>query len=102
MGVQLEDVTVTAVLEGKAKEAGWKTGDVVLSVDGAVVKTRNEIVQKLQAGGPRKVVSLKRGEETVESVLDYTDDPDEARRAERRAKREARRPGRQGRQREGE
>ena len=88
MGVQLEDVVVSEVIgDGKAAEAGWQAGDKILAIDGVDVGTRAEVVRELQSGGPRKVFALERSGEKVESVLDYSADPDEARRAERRARR---------------
>jgi hypothetical protein len=87
MGVQLEDTTVTAVnAGGMAETAGWKEGDVVLSIDGVDVATRRDISTEINKGGPRKVVKLKRGAETIESVLDYSGTPSEEARAKAAAK----------------
>jgi hypothetical protein len=89
MGVQLEDVVVSEVIgNGKAAEAGWQAGDKILAIDGVDVSTRGEVVRALQSGGPRKVFALERAGEKIESVLDYSEDPDEARRAERRSRRD--------------
>jgi hypothetical protein len=89
MGVQLEGVTVSVVSRGgKAASAGWRNGDRILAIDGVEVSSRDEVSEQLQMGGPRKRVVLARGDGRVESVLDYSDDPDEPERAARRAARE--------------
>jgi hypothetical protein len=78
---------VTAVTaKGVADAAGWKEGDVVVSIDGVAVKGRREISSELQKGGSKKVVLIQRGEQQVETTLDYTDDLGEARRVEAAAK----------------
>jgi S1-C subfamily serine protease len=103
MGVELDAPTITAVSDGgKAQAAGWQAGDVIVAIDGVAVSSQSEIRRELQAGGPKKTVTLKRGEETLESVLDYSDDPDEARRAERAASRRAAVEARAERRREGD
>jgi hypothetical protein len=108
MGVQLDGNRVARVTPGmRAAEAGWKVDDVILSIDGVATTSRGKVVRELQQGGASKRFVLRRGEEEVESVLDYTDDPDEPRREEaaegrrrrreeRAREREARRRGRGG------
>jgi hypothetical protein len=72
LGVFLEQTTVTGLDEqGKAKQAGWREGDVVSKVDGVSVATRQELVDALQAGPGRKVFVLKRGEQELETVIDW-------------------------------
>ncbi|HTF87695.1 MAG TPA: M20/M25/M40 family metallo-hydrolase [Planctomycetota bacterium] len=91
MGVNLNGAKLGTVNKGgKAEAAGWKVGDIVQSIDGVAVTKQSEVTNELQKGGPRKVFVLLRGTETIETVLDYSDDPEEAARAERRAMREAR------------
>ncbi len=81
MGVQLEGAEVTQVMEGsKAEAAGWQEGDVILAIDGVDVDGQRAIVSELQKGGPQKKVKLKRGEATLDTVLDYTGEPSEAKR----------------------
>lgn len=75
--------------EGMAKKAGWKAGDVVLSVDGARVERSRDLVAALQEGGSRKVVVIQRGEEKIETILDYTGEPDEEERIRRAARKSA-------------
>ncbi len=88
MGVDLEGTRLTAVLaSGPAKRAGWQVGDEIVSIDGTQVATRAQIVERLQQGGPHKRFVLRRGADTIESSLDYGDDPDEKRRGERAARR---------------
>ena len=88
MGVDLDGVRLRSVLaEGKAKAAGWQVDDVIESIDGTPVTTREDIVDLLQKGGPTKLVVLKRGDGRLETTLDYSSDKAEARRAERKAQR---------------
>ena len=90
MGVYLSGTEITGVSpDSRADRAGWKKGDVVQSIDGEAVEGRRELTRQLQRGGPLKTVVLKRGEELVETTLDYTDDPEEARRQARRERLEA-------------
>jgi hypothetical protein len=90
LGVQLEGVVVSSVTEeGRAVAAGWKAGDRILQIDGESVKTESDITDRVQLGGARKTFRLARGEETIESVLDWSDEKAEkerSARAERRAK----------------
>ena len=90
MGVLLEDNKVTRVMQGRARDAGWEVGDVIVSINGTAVETRRDVVRELQRGGSRKQVRLQRGEELIESELDYSDDPEEPRRARLRERRAAR------------
>ena len=73
LGVYLDGTRVTDVREGKAREGGWLAGDVVLEVDGVEVATREQLVDRLRAGDARKTFVLRRGEERVESVLDWSE-----------------------------
>ena len=67
MGVFLDEVAVTNVVaDGVAAKAGLKVGDVFLKVDGKDVGSRADLVRAIQAGGPKKVVGVKRGDEEVE------------------------------------
>lgn len=87
MGVFLDDTEVTSVMGGGlAEQAGWQEGDVILSIDGVEIAERGDINDVLQAGGPKKVVRLQRGETVVESVLDYTGTPSQLARDEEAAK----------------
>ncbi len=89
MGVQLEGARITSVMEqGKAGDAGAKEGDLIVAIDGVEVGSQPEVITELQRGGPKKVLRLKRGEETVEVTLDYTGAAGEDKRAARAAKKE--------------
>ena len=88
MGVRLDGNVVQSVLRGRASEAGWEQGDRIVSVDGEAVDGTRAIVAALQRGGAQKTVVLERGSETLETTLDYSDDPDEEERVRRAAERE--------------
>lgn len=79
---------------GRATDAGWQKGDKILSVDGEVVENRRQLVRALKAGDPRKVFVILRGEEEIETVLDWSDDPDEPRRQKHALEREEARAAR--------
>lgn len=70
-----------------AAEAGWKRGDVVVSIDGAEVGERDELRSTLQSGGPTKTVVIQRGGKPVTTTLDWSgaqgEDEREARRRAR-------------------
>lgn len=85
-GTELERV----VDGGRAAEAGWKTGDRILTIDGVAITARDEVVAELQKGGPKKVVVLEREGEQVETTLDYSGDPLEVERKAWRERAEAR------------
>jgi len=90
-GVDLDGLTVQKLeKDGKAKKAGWRVGDTVVEVDGKEVKSRWGLYRAVMAGEPRKKVKLKRGKRTVDTVLDFSDDPAEKEKAARRAEREKR------------
>lgn len=89
LGVKIQDVTpdmaealginadlgamVTDVPEGPAREAGMKTGDVIISFNGGEVKDTRELVRRVAeapSGEPAKVTVLRDGKEkTIEVTL---------------------------------
>lgn len=84
MGVFLEGLTVRRVVEGsRAARAGWRAGDVIVAIDGEALASPQDLQRLLQGGPSRKKFRLRRGEEQVETELDWSDDPDEPRRLER-------------------
>lgn len=90
MGVFLSGTEVTGVSpDSRASAAGWQSGDVILSIDGVEVSSRRDLTRQLQEGGPQKRVVLQRAGAELETVLDYSDDPEEARRQARLARLEA-------------
>jgi len=64
-------------------------GDKILTVDGIAVASKDEVVEKLQQGGAKKTFRLQRGSETIDSAIDYSDEPGEKERGERAARRVA-------------
>jgi hypothetical protein len=95
MGVYLDGLSVRRVLDDTpAARAGWEAGDEIVAVHGEEIDSRRELSPALQRGGSEVAVKLKRGDEFVETVLDYSDDPEEEARArwrERKAERDAKR-----------
>ena len=90
IGVQLDATKIVEVMDGgRAKEAGLLAGDVLLSIDGVELKNQNNVSSALRGGGSKKVVQLKRGEETLSFTFDWSNDPEEPRRLEQIAEREA-------------
>jgi hypothetical protein len=90
MGVSLEGTRISRVSgRGKAKEAGWQDGDVILTIDGTEAKDREQITQLVRSGGAKKAFRLQRGEEVVESTIDWGDENSEKERGERALRREA-------------
>ncbi len=66
---------------GMAAAAGWQEGDLIVSINGVAVDSRSSIVEQLGMAGAAKTFVLKRAEEEVESVLDWSEDPEEAERS---------------------
>lgn len=90
MNVDLDGLVVTEVEpKGMAAKAGWKKGDEILKVDGKPVAKMMELFMALQKGDAKKKVELRRDGKVIETVLDYSDLPEEKERAERRKAREA-------------
>jgi hypothetical protein len=72
LGVQLDDLTVSEVMEESvAQKGGMREGDLILKVDGATVADRMELTRALQAGGPKKVVTILRDGKPVELNLNW-------------------------------
>jgi hypothetical protein len=72
LGVQLEEMTVSEVIEeGVGQKGGMKEGDVILKVDGTKVGDFMELMQALREGGPKKVVTVLRNGKEVELKLDW-------------------------------
>jgi hypothetical protein len=75
LGAYLDGTTVSRLIDGKALAAGWRPGDVVLSVDGAPVTTREELIEAVRTGPARQAFRLRRGEEELEAVIDWSAPP---------------------------
>jgi membrane-associated protease RseP (regulator of RpoE activity) len=72
LGVQLDEMTVSEVIdEGVAQKGGMKEGDVILKIDGTKIGDATELRQTLQAGGPKKVITVLRNGKEVELKLDW-------------------------------
>ena len=54
-----------------AEKAGWRRGDVILSVDAKPVGTATELATANQQGDRAKVYVLRRGEQVFESQIEF-------------------------------
>ena len=57
--------------DSAAQKGGMKEGDDVLKIDGAKVADRQELNRALQAGGPKKVVTVRRDGKEVDLNLSW-------------------------------
>ncbi|MFN0243834.1 MAG: M20/M25/M40 family metallo-hydrolase [Planctomycetota bacterium] len=89
LGVLFDGARVRRVMRGKAEAAGWREGDVVVSLDGVPVTGEGVIVRRLQEGGSVKAFRLRRDGLDFDTTIDYSDDPAESERAARAARRAA-------------
>ncbi|MHB1557821.1 MAG: M28 family metallopeptidase, partial [Isosphaeraceae bacterium] len=72
LGVQFDEMSVIEVEDdGVGHRGGMKEGDMILKVDGNPVGDRFEMATRLQAGGPKKVVTVYRDEKTIDLKLDW-------------------------------
>jgi len=72
LGVQLDELTVSEVLDDSvAQRGGLKAGDVIVKVDGTKLADRMELMRALREGGPKKVVTILRDGKEVELKLDW-------------------------------
>ena len=58
-GLKVESLTA----DGQAAKLGLKTGDLIVKVGTTVIATRQDLMQAIRAGDPKKQVTVKRGEE---------------------------------------
>jgi hypothetical protein len=78
LGVQLDEMTVVEVLDDSAAaRAGMKDGDKILKVDDKKVADPEELSSALRAGGPKKVVTVRRDGKEVELKVDWEPVPAE-------------------------
>jgi hypothetical protein len=72
MGVLLDENSITEVVDDSlASKANWKSGDIIIAIDGVTVTSRQEIVTELQKGDAKKVITIQRGEAKIESTLEW-------------------------------
>jgi carboxypeptidase Q len=72
LGVQLEELTVSEVLDDSvAQKGGIKEGDVIVKVDGTKVADRMDLNRVIREGGPKKVVTILRNGKEIELKLDW-------------------------------
>jgi S1-C subfamily serine protease len=85
LGASVSDGRVRSLrTESVAGKAGLKTGDVIVAVDGKSVDGRRELGRALQEGGPIKTLTVERDGARIDLKLDWSKDPDEAKRSARR------------------
>jgi hypothetical protein len=91
LGVALDGMVVESLEgdESKAKAAGWKPGDKILSIDGKAIEGMGGLFRALQQGGPKKTIRLQRGRKTIATTVDWTDLGAEGERERRQAERKA-------------
>jgi hypothetical protein len=78
LGAQLDEMTVIEVVDDSpARRAGIKDGDEILKVDDTKVADREELSRALRAGGPKKVVTVRRDGKEVELKVDWEPAPAE-------------------------
>ncbi len=72
LGVQLDEMTVVEVeADSAGQKGGMKEGDEIVKIDGTKVADRMELGRALRAGGPKKVVTVRRGGKEVELNLSW-------------------------------
>ncbi len=72
LGVQLDEMTVVEVeADSAGQKGGMKEGDEILKIDATKVADRMELGRALRAGGPKKVVTVRRGGKEVELNLSW-------------------------------
>jgi hypothetical protein len=89
LGASFDGARVRRVMKGKAQDAGWEVGDVVVSIDGTPVSGDARIGSALQEGGATKTFRLRRENAEFETTIDWNDESAEADRAERAQRRAA-------------
>ncbi len=72
LGVQLEELTVSEVLDDSVgQKGGIKEGDVIVKVNGTKVADRMALNGAIREGGPKKVLTVLRGGKEVELKLEW-------------------------------
>jgi hypothetical protein len=76
MGVQLEELKIVEVMEGGvAEKAGVKVGDVIVSIDGIKIESRQGLFEALGVGEPKKKVKVLRDGQEVEVTFEFPASP---------------------------
>lgn len=72
LGIQLDELSIVEVIaDGVGARAGLKAGDEIVKVDGKPVGDREAFVELIQAGEPRKTLTLKREGKDVELTVEF-------------------------------
>lgn len=91
LGVELDGLEVVGLApEALAGSAGIRVGDRLVAVDGVELDSARDLGEALQRGGALEILTVARGEDELELVVDWSADPNEARRAALRAERRER------------
>jgi membrane-associated protease RseP (regulator of RpoE activity) len=76
VGVQLDELTIVEVLDDSvAAQAGLKSGDVIVKLDGKPLDSRDAFVEALQAGKPVKKIVVRRDGQEIEKSLTFPSRP---------------------------
>jgi hypothetical protein len=76
IGVQLDELTVTEVLDDTVgAKVGLKEGDVILKLDGKKLESREQLVSEIQKGDPKKTITILRDGVEKEFVLEWPSTP---------------------------
>ncbi len=70
--------------DGVAAAAGWKSGDVIVSIEGQTYEDRREMVRAVQGGSATQSAVIERKGKRITTTLDWSDAKGEQERARRR------------------
>jgi S1-C subfamily serine protease len=70
-------VIATVAKGDLADSAGWRPGDLITAVDGVAIGTMTELGLAVDRGDRTKVFTLRRGERTFESTVEFQDPSDQ-------------------------
>lgn len=64
---------ISQVVPGSlADKSGWQVGDLITAIDGVSVSSLTEVVLTTQRGSRKKIYTLQRGEDLIESIIAFS------------------------------